>query len=133
MGRQSYKKDPLAEFERLYKMWVRTKKKIKEQTFPHEKEMEFKAYEKKVNKEWEREVDMQEEAEKKAKEASVFSKSSASPPPRGVAFGSSARQNEEAALKRNHSQQNTADKSFHTSNLSADEPVAFIPVHDMHQ
>ena len=94
MGRQSYKKDPLAEFERLYKVWLRYQKKIKEQTFPYEKEVEFKAYEKKVYEEWEREVNMQEDIERKAKEPSAFcGRSSASPPPKKerVAFGSSAK------------------------------------------
>lgn len=63
MGRQSYRKDPLAEFERLYKMWVRTKKKIKLQTFPHEKEIEFQAYQKKIMANFRRELATQDLAD----------------------------------------------------------------------
>ena len=83
MGRQSYRKDPLAEFERLYKMWVRTKKKIKLQTFPHEKEIEFQAYKKKIMANFKRELATQDLADSKERARSVFSKytsNSISPP-----------------------------------------------------
>ena len=146
LGRQSYRKDPLAEFERLYKLWTRTEKKIKQQTFPHEKEMEFKAYQKRVKQEWLREIEMQEEQDRREKAViSVFTRgtagaSSASPPIRAekqANYGSTSTQREEdSTLKRNLSQQHIVDKSFHTSNLSAAEepvPAAFIAINEVKQ
>ena len=77
----------MAEFERLYKMWVRTKNKIQHEIFPLDKEKEFQKYKKQVMNTYKRDLALVEDFDRKRAARtvarSVHSKGSQSISPTG--------------------------------------------------
>ena len=53
-------KDPLAEFELLFKKWERCQHKIKKQTFWQEKEIEYQIVSKRITEEYMRDLELVE-------------------------------------------------------------------------